>query len=251
MKLLHLDIETSPVVAYVWRLFGQDIGVDQIITPTSLLCWAAKWHGEKEIYFAKSGGTTSGSSFEKMVRQIHSLLSEADAVCHFNGNSFDMPRLNQEFLLLGLAPPPPVPNIDLKNVIMRKFDMTSSKLAFVGPYLDIGGKVKHEGWDLWKACLAGDKDAWARMEKYNKQDVVLLEKLYSKVLPWIDQHPNMTFFVDSAEPVCPNCGSLKLQKRGVSRATTQVYIRYQCQDCGRWSRARQATKQSRGLVKVR
>lgn len=210
--------------------------------PTSVLCWAAKWLDDDRVFWQHSIDS-EGQDFVKMIRGIHKLLSEADAVCHFNGRTFDMPRLNNEFVRLGMSPPPPIPQIDLKTVVMSKFDMTSSKLAFVGPYLKIGEKVKNSGWELWLSCMDGDKEAWRLMEKYNKQDVVLLERLYKKVLPWIDNHPNRGL-VDNTENEarCPNCGATKLAPRGHYRTQTMVYRRYQCQGCMRWSRGRVRSK---------
>ncbi len=241
MKILMLDIETTPALVYTWALFNQNISVDQIVTPTSLLCFTAKWAGEDKLIY-KASVKQEGKGFNDMVRTAHKLLCEADAVCHFNGTSFDLPRLSQEFLRLGLPPPPTVPNIDLKKVVMSKFSMVSSKLAFVGPYLKIGEKVKNSGWDLWRGCLDGDRECWQDMETYNKQDVILLEKLYYKLLPWIDNHPNHALYGDSDEPTCPNCNGTTLQRRGLYRTSANVYVRYQCQDCGRWSRAHKPEK---------
>lgn len=243
MKLLYIDLETTPCVAMVWGLFKQTISVDQILTPTSVLCFAAKFAGEP-MQFHKSV-KQEGPQFEKMIKAAHKLLCEADAVVHFNGISFDVPRLNTEFIKLGLPPPPTIPQIDLKNVVMSKFAMTSSKLAFVGPFLKIGEKVKNDGWPLWQGCLAGNKESWAKMETYNRQDVVLLEKLYNKVLPWIDNHPNMNLFIDSEHPLCPNCGSNKVQRRGQQLGTTYTYTRYSCNSCGRWSRSRTRDQKGR------
>ena len=250
MKLLFLDIETAPAVAYVWSLFKQNIGIDQIISPTRLLCFSAKWHDSEEMMFHKSA-KEDGRDFDRMVRAAHALLSEADAVCHYNGSSFDVPRLNQEFLRVGLKPPPPVAQIDLYRTVASKFSLTSNKLAFVGPYLKIGEKVKHEGWGLWTACLAGDKDAWERMEAYNKQDVLLLEQLYEKILPWIDGHPNAALFVDNDKPICPTCGSERIHRRGSRYGITLSYARFVCLDCGRWSRARFHHKQHDTAAKLR
>ena len=245
MKLLFLDIETSPAVVYTWDLFKPHISVDQIITPTSLLCFSARWHDEEEVQFFSSK-KRSGPEFDKMIRAAHRLLSAADAICHYNGISFDIPRLNQEFLRLGLAPPPPTAQIDLKKVVMTKFGMISSKLAFVGPYLEIGEKIRHEGWPLWIDCLANEKDAWRKMEAYNRQDVVLLAKLYEKLLPWIDGHPNMNLFVDDGQeivlPRCKNCGSEKIRKQGFKRTSTNVYQQVQCCVCGTWARFRTVDK---------
>ncbi len=240
-KALLLDLETSPVVAYTWTLRPDVISVEQVIEPSSILCWAAKWRGDDKLLFAKSQ-ERSGPSFKAMIRQMHSLLSEADCIVTYNGLGFDAPRLNNEFVRLGLPPPPPVPHVDLFRTVRSKFDFTSGKLAFVGPYLKIGEKVKHAGWDLWKGCLDGDRESWRLMELYNKQDVLLLEKLYDKLLPWIDGHPNMNLVAETENLVCPNCGSDKVQRRGVFRGATYVYRRYQCSSCGRWSRGRTREK---------
>jgi predicted RNA-binding Zn-ribbon protein involved in translation (DUF1610 family) len=180
-----------------------------------------------------------------MIVDAHELLSEADAVCHYNGASFDIPRLNAEFLKMGLPPTPKIPQIDLKTVVMNKFGFVSSKLAFIGPELEIGEKVKNSGWDLWRGCLNGDPKCWKEMETYNKQDVKLLERLYNKLLPWIDNHPNMNLFVEGENPVCPNCGGSKLTRRGIERATTYMYRRILCNDCGKWSRERIRDKNSK------
>ena len=247
MNILHLDLETTPAKALVWALFKQTISVDQILEPTSVLCFAAKWNGDKEVQFYKSQ-KQEGPAFERMIKKAHELLSQADAVSTFNGVSFDIPRLNTEFVKLGLPPPPPFANIDLKTIVMKKFAMTSSKLAFVGPYLKLGAKVRHEGWDLWKDCMRGDPKAWQIMQAYNIMDVILLEKLYNRVLPWIDNHPNRNLFVDSEEPVCTNCGKATLQKRGEAVTTTQRYTRYACTTCGRWCRGRNALKPKRPVA---
>jgi hypothetical protein len=242
IKILHIDLETSPANVLVWDLYKPHIGVDQIIEPTSILCFAAKWHGAKDIIFERSL-KRDGAEFKKMIRRAHDLLSEADALCHYNGNSFDTPRLNAEFAKLGLPPPPTIPQIDLLRVVQQKFGLTSNKLAFVAPYMKVGEKVKNAGWELWRGCLDGDLKCWAEMEEYNRGDVWLLERLYERLRPWIDNHPNLNLFVDSKEPVCPNCGSEKLQSRGEHVTTTYIYARYHCRSCGRWSRARKRDKQ--------
>jgi rubredoxin len=88
---------------------------------------------------------------------------------------------------------------------------------------------------LWTACMDGDAAAWKLMEKYNRQDVKLLEDLYNEVLPWIPNHPNRNNYGESH--VCPNCGSEKHQRRGYAVTTTRRYARMQCRDCGTWFRS--------------
>lgn len=228
MRLLLIDIETAPHMAAVWGLWGQNVGLNQLIKPGYTLCWAAKWHGEREVMF-----DSILSGHKTMVRRIHRLLSEADAVCHYNGTKFDIPTLNKEFLLQGLAPPAPSKQIDLLKTARSRFRLASNKLDFVAQALGEGRKEQHKGFELWLECMAKNREAWATMEKYNKQDVVLLERVYDRLLPWIKGHPNLA--IDGH--ACPHCGGEKLQRRGYARSQTRRYARYVCTDCGTWSQA--------------
>ena len=241
MKILHLDIETSPNVVRTWGLFKQNISINQIIKPARILCWSAKWHGEKKMY--TSLGDKQG------LTQIYDLINEADVVVHYNGQRFDMPRLNQEFLKLGFKPPKPYKQIDLYRVVSKHFDLPSSKLEFVVQYFGLGAKVKHPGMELWNGCEEGNEASWALMFKYNKQDVALLEKLYNHLLGWIDNHPNAGLYVEDLDhPICPNCAGAKLQRRGFCRKDALRYQQFQCQTCGRWPRSRKAEKGNKNVL---
>lgn len=175
-----------------------------------------------------------------MISRIHKMLSEADAVVHFNGKRFDIPTLNKEFLLHGLTPPAPYKQIDLLQVTKKQFRFPSNKLDYVSQVLGLGSKLHHKGHELWVGCMKNQPKDWKVMEKYNKQDVILLEKLYNRLLPWITNHPNTGVYI--GRPVCTNCGSSKLQKRGLARTQAQSYTRYQCQGCGKWCRDNKAIK---------
>lgn len=238
MKILLLDIETSPMTAYVWGIWDQNISPNHIIDSSEVLCWAAKWLGEDEIMF----DSVHQSKPKAMLKKIYDLISEADAVVHYNGTKFDMPTLNKEFLLYGMDPPAPYKQIDLLKTMRSSFKFPSNKLDYVSQRLGLGKKVEHKGMELWTACLDGDNDAWETMEKYNKQDVVLLEQVYVRVLPWIKQHPNRNLFSDS--PCCPTCGHTEVQKRGKAVTTTGSYQRYQCKACGSWSQSTAAIAKS-------
>jgi predicted RNA-binding Zn-ribbon protein involved in translation (DUF1610 family) len=104
----------------------------------------------------------------------------------------------------------------------------------LGDYLGIGRKINTGGFELWLKCQEGDPAAWAKMKKYNVQDVILLEKVYKKMLPFMDNHPNISLMRGLAHG-CPNCGSVKLQKRGFRYTRVSVFQQYQCQECGCYS----------------
>ncbi len=226
-KILTLDIETSPAQAYVWGLFDQNIGLEQLISPSAPICVAAKWLGDSQVLFFSDWE----DGHDVMIAAIHGLISEADAVVGYNSDRFDLAKLKGEFLLAGLPPVPPVTSIDLYKTI-KKLGFQSGKLAYIGPFLKIGRKVKNEGFSLWKKVLAGDASAQGRMKKYCVGDVRLTEKLYKKIKGFIHNHPNMT---DQDLGACGSCGSTKIQKRGIRRTKFFRIQRLQCQDCGSWS----------------
>ena len=224
MKRLLLDIETSPNTAFVWGLFKQNVAIDQLVDSGRTLCWAAKWYGEKEIFF----DSIHQSKPKAMAKRIHALLEEADAVIHFNGAKFDIPMLNREFMLFGLLPPLGYANIDLYQVVKRAFRFPSNKLDYILRALGIGEKVKHKGMQLWVDCMAGDEDAWEKMQEYNIGDIVPLESLYDRLLPWIKTHPNFALYNPQDAITCTNCGGSHVIKKGYAFTKTQMYQRYRC-----------------------
>jgi DNA polymerase elongation subunit (family B) len=232
VKILALDIETAPNSVHVWGLFNQNVGVSQIMQTGRVMCFAAKWLGQKGITFYSE----HSQGHRETIDAAYSLISEADAVLTYNGRSFDLPTLNREFLKYGMTPPAPYHDIDLILTMRKRFRFASNKLDHICRELELGKKTKHAGHELWVNCMNGDEKAWRVMEKYNRHDVVLLERLYEKVRPWIDQHPNAGLFVSGL--ACTNCGGHHLQSRGLQATRTHKYQRYHCQDCGTWMRSR-------------
>lgn len=177
-----------------------------------------------------------------MIKRAHALLDEADVVCHYNGQRFDIPWLNTEFLQYGLHPPSQFKQLDLLKTTRSSFKHLSNKLDYVSRRLGIGEKVKHQGFQLWLDCMNGCPKAWRIMKRYNKQDVNLLEELYNILLPWIKNHPNWGVYLDTERPVCRNCGSDRVKKNGVERTNTLTYQRYKCDKCGAPLRGRKRIK---------
>ena len=109
MKILTLDIETSPNLAHVWQLYQTNVGINQIIESSYVMCWAAKWYGKKKIMFS----SVHEDEPKVMIKKIYDLICEADAIITYNGVKFDMRTLNKEFIKYDLEPPSPYKNIDL------------------------------------------------------------------------------------------------------------------------------------------
>lgn len=231
-RILTLDIETSPSLAHVWALWKQDISPTMLAEIGGVIAFAAKWHDKREVSFYSD----FHDGHEAMIAKAHEMIDEADVVVHYNGSAFDMKHLNREFLLAGLAPPSPVQEIDLFKVVKQRFRFLSNRLNSVVKELGIGEKVSHTGFDLWKRCMAGDEKAWDLMRRYNKQDVVITERLYMRLRPWVKTHPHVAITAGPDAQQCGRCGSTKLQRRGTATTSLGVFQRYQCQSCGGWSR---------------
>ncbi len=234
MNILHLDIETAPNLAYVWGLWDQNVSINQIVESGYTMSWAAKWESGGPIHFSSIHEVKP----EKMVKDAWNLLDQADAVVHYNGTKFDIPTLNREFIFHGLEPPSQFKQIDLLRTVRSQFKFPSNKLDYVAQELNLGAKTKHMGMEMWRDCMAGCPKAWKLMKRYNKQDVVLTQKLYRKLMPWIKAHPNWGVFLDSDAPTCRNCGSTDVKKNGVERTNTLTYQRYKCNACGKPLRGR-------------
>lgn len=231
MKILFLDLETTPMTAHTWGLWQQNVGLNQIIESTSVMCFGARWYGQEKVIFR----STHHHGKPKMLEDLHALMDEADVVCGWNSATFDHKHIRREFLEAGMTPPSPTKDMDLMRVVKSQFRFPSNKLDYVAQKLNVGAKVKHSGFELWIKCMAGDSKAWKEMKEYQIQDVNLLIDLYEKLRPWIKNHPSVPLH-NLAEDGCVVCGSLKLQKRGYEKTSTAIYQRLQCTDCGKWMR---------------
>ena len=236
LKVLLVDLETSPNLAFVWGKYEQDVIAYQ--KESYLLSFAYKWFGQKGVHayslpdFPLYKKDTENDF--QLVSKLHQLMNEADIIVAHNGDNFDIKRSNASFITHGLQPPPPHKTIDTLKLARKYFAFNSNKLNDLCDHLSLGEKVKTGGFDLWKGCLEGDMKAWRKMIRYNKHDVELLEKLYKKILPWMDNERSHKFL--TSDGCCPNCGSKEVKRKGYYLSSKANYEKYQCESCGRWIR---------------
>lgn len=228
-KILFIDIETYPNLVWAWdsQLWTGHISIDQIEEPGGLFCWAAKWYGSDEVIFR----SLWENGEETMLHDVVDLLDEADIVVHYYGTRFDVPHINAECFRLGLFPPTPFKQVDLKIAVARRFKLPSNKLQFVSQVLGLEGKEEHEGFKLWTRSMAGDPDARARMASYNKQDTLLLEECYEALLPWLPEHPHRHLY--SGTGGCPRCGHENtMVDAGFAYTRVSKFPQFRCTECG-------------------
>jgi uncharacterized protein YprB with RNaseH-like and TPR domain/predicted RNA-binding Zn-ribbon protein involved in translation (DUF1610 family) len=220
-KVLFFDIETSPNLAYVWDKYEQDVIAFE--KERDLMSFAYKWQG----------GKTKVCSLGKfkprqLILELHKLFDEADIIIAHNADRFDIRMSNGFFLKYGLKPPSPYKTIDTLKIARKKFKLNSNSLNDLGTFLKVGEKVDTGGFKLWISCLRNKPGSWRKMEKYNKRDVDLLEKVFNIIGPWDNANLEYGF-------KCPFCGSTNVQKRGWNINKVYKSKRFQCQNCGRWA----------------
>lgn len=227
-RILCLDIETSPAQAFVWGLRDQNIGVNQIIEPSRVLCFAAQWVGEREVmFFDERDGRVP------MIEAAWNLLHEADIVTGYNHAKFDIPHLQREMVQAGYGPPSPWINVDLLTEVRRNFRFLSNKLGAVLDSLGMVSKDDPGGFATWRGVLSGDAKAWNRMRRYCKQDVAVTTDLFLYLQPWL-RVPHAGLFTGDMR-ACHACGGSSLTPDGIVRTHSNAYMRLVC-ECGSFNR---------------
>lgn len=234
-RVLLFDIETFANQAFVWGKYEQNVIAYK--KEWFMLSFAYKWLGDKKTQVLSLPDFSSYKNNKEddrlLVGALWALFDQADIIIAHNGNSFDIKKANARFIYHKFAPPSPYKTIDTKLVAKRYFNFNSNKLDDLGNYFGLGRKIDTGGWELWEGCWKGEKKAWKLMCKYNIQDVVLLEKVYYKMLPYMDNHPNMAL-LNGETTGCPNCSSLSVVKEGFNFTRSGKRQQWSCKDCGSW-----------------
>ena len=216
-KMLLLDIETAPSKAYIWSLWTEPRSMTFVIEDWYIICWCAKWLDKKKVLSAalpdEKTYPKEQENDKSIMKKLWVLLDEADIIIAHNGKKFDIKRINTRFIIHGMPPPSPYKVIDTLNIARSTFAFMSNRLDDLGAFLKVG--KKHEtDFKLWKDCLEQSKIAWKRMVAYCKNDILLLEKVYYKIIPYATRTPNVAIYENRADLACTKCGSTNVQSRG-------------------------------------
>lgn len=251
-RILILDIETSPMQAYVWKRWKENISLDQTISEWFMICWSAKWLGETDTF----GDCCIPDEIQeeddmRICYSLWNILNEAEIVIAHNGSHFDIPMINSRFAIHGFLPPSPYKQIDTLDVAKRSFKFSSNKLDALAGYFNIEHKDPTD-FKLWKACMEGSREALNYMFSYNKKDVEILEKVYLKIRPWIKNHPNLATISMDDGLTCPICGGHDVIPIPGKFAGTSVgqYQTYRCRDCFAVVRGREKINEKVQLTTV-
>jgi len=229
-KRLFFDIETSPNIGFFWQA-GYEIDVDthNIITERAIICICWKWEGDKQIYSLK---WDNNQNDKKMIQEFVKVMHDADEVVGHNGDRFDIRWIRTRAILHKIDFPPKIISIDTLKNCRSLFKMNSNKLDYVAQYLGIGRKIDTGGFDTWRKIIL-DKDAQAlkHMIEYCKNDVVILEKLWNRLNPYVNPKTHAGNYTNE----CPECGKVKLKiSKTIKLASGYTRHQMKCSDCGKY-----------------
>jgi len=237
-KVLCLDIETSVMLAYIFRLGKQVIRSDQIAEDWRLLCYTAKWLGANKVIYEEA---KKESKEKEILDKLWKLLNEAEIVITQNGTIFDAKRINARMIYYEMTPPSPYRHYDLYRLVKIVADFTSKSLAYLTSKLcQRHVKLLHQkfaGMKLWIECRAGNKNAWKEMKQYNREDVLSMEELYLKLRAWAPESFPKVYNMTDESYECGTCGYEGAMREGQPRKTKKYkYKQHACPKCGSWQR---------------
>ncbi len=238
-RILLWDIETTFNVVAVFKLWGdQYIPHESLLQESYIVCAAWKWLGEKRVHAVsvldnKARYAKNPHDDQHVIETLHAVLSEADVIVAHNGDAFDLKKFRARAIHHGLPPIPPIKTVDTKKLAKKHFSFNHNRLDYLGAFLGLGRK-RDTAKGLWLRVLKGEAKAVRSMVWYNRGDVILLEQVYHKFLPYIEGPINRHLYTSTTG--CPRCGSRNVHSRGVARTVARAYSRYQCQACGGWFR---------------
>ena len=99
-------------------------------------------------------------------------------------------------------------SLDTLKKARGSFLFASNKLDYLGRFMGIGGKLEHDGLELWKDVVeGGDDKRLEEMIRYCERDVALLEDLYFVLSPFITHNNNFAVLTGGEKWYCPECAS--------------------------------------------
>jgi hypothetical protein len=244
-RILTLDIETQRAIVETFSLYRPFIGIDRVVHPSRVLCFAARWYGQDKNIFKAAWedpwkGHVQEGAYENLIQSAFDLLDEADFVVTWNGDRFDWQWLESEFVRVLGRRPSPYKSVDLIKTVKKNFraGLLSMKLDWSARTLLKDAKVQHGGADLWHDIRWGTtrEQAAARklMRQYNIHDTELTERIFDKYRPWLTI--NVGPYYDDGEDHCTSCGGTDLSPRGYAYTPAGKFRQYHCNSCKSWPR---------------
>lgn len=230
-RALLFDIETKPCKFWAWHTGKQYLNHDQIVDGQKFdiitICY--KWSDSSKIYSLTWDRNQNSS---KMIEAFSAIVSQADLVIGHNCDKFDMKQINTQRLINNQTPIDwPVSDDTLKQ-FRKHFALPSYRLDYIAKLLVGAGKDRMQFQDWIDIVDRKSKPALDKMVKYCKKDVLLLDKIYKKLIPFLKPKIHVGLYQGNDKSSCPRCGHTLSQSQGVRITACAAYQRRRCKKCG-------------------
>lgn len=231
IKRLFFDIETSPLIAYSWRIgYKINLPYDNIIQHAKIICISYKWENEDKVY---SLSWDKDLCDKQMSINFVKVANQADEIIAHNGDRFDIKWLRTRCIFHRVPMFPKYRTLDTLKKAKAHFNFPNNKLDTIVQYLGVGAKIKHEGFDMWRKCLEGDKQALKDMIRYCEGDIIALEDAFFVMQNYIKNNTHAGVINNQLKASCPSCGSqdVALIKNNFTALGT-IKRQLECNPCG-------------------
>lgn len=226
-KRLYFDLEVSPNIVFSWRTgYRLNIDPDNIIEERKIICVCWKWEGSDEVH---SLTWDKKQDDKKLLKDFIKVMNTAHEIIGHNSNNFDTKWLRTRALLQGVDMLPHYVSIDTLKHAKNGFYFNSNKLDYLAKLFGEGQKKDNGGFNTWKKIvLDKDADALQLMVDYCKQDVVILEKVFNKLQPYVKNTTHYGVLFGEEKYSCPSCSgyNIGLHKRYATQMGTMRYSMY-------------------------
>lgn len=235
-KILFYDIETTPLLAYIWKPGKQFVGHKQLHRDRSMyniICITYCWNDGKPakafVWDYKTQDCT------KAIEKFDALARKADVVIGKNSDRFDVKHINTQRLFNGIAPFPEWADSrdDLEKQMRKHFALPSQALDYVSNQLKLGGKIKMElqDWiDIVEQRGKAGRDAFKKMVQYGLKDIEDTRTIWN----YVESHiaPKFNAATNADALVCTVCGSGDISSSGSKISGKSRYKYYFCNSHG-------------------
>ena len=232
IKRLFFDIETSPLIAYTWRIgYNININYENVIEDFKVICISYKWENESKV---KSLWWDNNLDDKQMLIDFIKIANTADEIVAHNGDRFDIKKVRTRCIYHRIPMFPKYRTLDTLKKAKGGFVFPDNKLNTIAKYLGVGAKLEHEGFPMWVKCMQGDKKALKEMIEYCEMDIIVLEDVYLTMQNYIKPNTHAGVVNGNLKYSCPNCGNehnLTLLKNDVTEKGTISRV-MECDSCG-------------------
>jgi DNA polymerase elongation subunit (family B) len=227
LNVLVFDIETVPALAATYHTGKQTLCEDQLISDPYIASIQYKWYGDSNVKVLLAD--LNKSDDKAILKTFVEIVDKADWVVYHNGDSFDWRWVQQRLAYHKLPALAPKESTDTMRACKKHFKLMKYTLSYCCKYFKVSHKKESGGFKTWVGLLLKDKKVLKDFKAYGKQDVISLEQLFIRILPYITKKPKVKQTLSDFR--C-ECGSKSYVKNGTRLTTAGVrQQQIRCKGC--------------------